>query len=550
MISDFNISSNEKSVIYSDANCYGRFAVKKFNFLNGSDDILIDYDKNSNSPMLLYGEDKIMTEFDEELYLFNMNNGEYDKIFSQDGYRCCFCDVSHDNSLVAFTSGHRKSLPNIFYANITTKETVKLIDSMNVNRFPYWSYSDKYIAYLNQKVNANNKSRYVGIYNVQAKEEMILEKSLEGQCYVNRQCWNKDKDEIIYVEITPEVSKVKVYSLEDKCYRDILEEKGIVEASFIDHDNILLIYNDISKIYSLSRKLKTNIDLDSDENILVKFHGAIVRIVNSNIYFLTTKRRIFKVNLIGEKKLILEGKNEETPLLSKSVHYLKSSDGVDIPVYENKPKKSNGLNCLLVIGGPNEKAADHDGVASNLLKKGYTVWVIAYRGCKEMPYKFGEMGKRDVLDVIEVGQALKNKLGTKIPVIGFSFGGFLNFLALSKCQDVFNCGVSLWGVTKAEYLTLHYRRFISKEMSEDEKQIAFNERDAVRVSKNIKTPMLIFHGEKDSTSTLEEVTEIKNNILRNNVDCELVIYENDGHGLFNNTDDYMEKMNIYLKSNA
>lgn len=60
---------------------------------------------------------------------------------------------------------------------------------------------------------------------------------------------------------------------------------------------------------------------------------------------------------------------------------------------------------------------------------------------------------------------------------------------------------------------------------------ALYKRSPIVQAGRIRVPLLILHGARDSMASVEEVQEIKSRLVASDVPCELVIFDDEIHGL-------------------
>ena len=64
-----------------------------------------------------------------------------------------------------------------------------------------------------------------------------------------------------------------------------------------------------------------------------------------------------------------------------------------------------------------------------------------------------------------------------------------------------------------------------------EREGALRERSPVRRAGDIRSPLLILHGGRDTTATPPHVRSIRSSVRESGVPCELVVFEEDTHRL-------------------
>lgn len=556
MIKDFDISWSGDGIVYFDGSLYGEFTIKCFNVGDQYSVPIIDKELWPHTPRLSR-DGKIMafTGINDgvtNIYLYDFENEKITRIETEPMIIPGFSEFKPDNEKIAYSAFGNDIPPGIYLYTVNTQQVVKITDAASGDRFPHWSFSGRYIAYTHQKVDDLHKRRWIGVYDMATGKTVYLPKQEDSQCIISKSCWVSGLDELVYLETADSTSRVNIYSIATNTVRLICETDHIREVSFVDPNLLLFISKDRLRLYSMvEKKIVEDILLPEWQYIQFAPDGAVVHNSQKGIYFLTESGSIFEWNLCDSPKHILQSEEDnETPLLERGQISILSYDQRELPIYHYIPKEPNGFRCILAIGGPGGSAEKCDSIIYRFLKEGYELFVPAYRGCTENPDNSGTMGQGDVRDIIEAGNVLKKQYGYKLPTVGYSYGGLLTFLALANSRDTFSFGASLWGVTSLEKMAVSLGKAVTDEMDEKTKRQLLNERSAVIASKRIHCPIAIFHGEKDTMSTTEEVEQIYRNITDNKVPCKLVVYPKGIHGLPNETDDYHRELYACFRQHA
>ena len=240
--------------------------------------------------------------------------------------------------------------------------------------------------------------------------------------------------------------------------------------------------------------------------------------------------------------------------MSEATTDFKARDGLDIPVLRYLPRNPTGRAVVYVDGGPSGEIGEDDPVVFRLLEEGYEVIRPAYRGkggygTEHELANRGECGRTDVLDVVDCGLDWRCRFNGKdrpLAVSGFSYGGFLTFLALTHSEVSWTCGITLWGVT--ELMPLWYSRGLP--VNPAERKRAFQERSPVRRAGDIRFPLLILHGGQDTNATTDDVRLIQKSVWKSGHHCELVVFEEDGHGLKLSRSEMLGRMLKFLETHS
>ncbi|MBD3166257.1 prolyl oligopeptidase family serine peptidase [bacterium] len=260
-------------------------------------------------------------------------------------------------------------------------------------------------------------------------------------------------------------------------------------------------------------------------------------------------------------------------------------DGWRIPGYLTLPKtfKQPGPMVLLVHGGPWSR--DKWGFNSDvqwLVNRGYACLQVNFRGSRGFGKAFANAGNR------EWGRAMQNDLTDavqwaidegiadpeRIGIFGGSYGGYAAFAGVAFTPDLYTCAISVVGTTNLEsYMQTippywwHYREQMERRIGrlprdengevlhesnwneEDREAIRFlRERSPLYHADKVKTPLLIAHGALDPRIHTHETRAFVHDVRRNDVPVELVIYEDEAHGLVHqeNRLDFYQRADAFL----
>jgi dipeptidyl aminopeptidase/acylaminoacyl peptidase len=471
-----------------------------------------------------------------------------------------FCEWSNDSSSLCFGSFNKsdKTPPTIYYMDTKGQKMVQLTDSKGVDRFPQWSPSSKYIAFHRQYLHERNQPKSINIIDVDTEESFQIPRKVDTTHEIGRFCWSKDSGRILVKEISDSSPILKVFDLKNKSFVCKIDFPNLVGGIFFpQEDKILVICKNELFITSFpDGKILKKLSLPQHCSIQNTLRGPAAAISHDSefINFLTSNSCIYRLDLEGQYDLLLQASEEVLPAFEKAEYEVSSRDGRKIPVHHFIPENPKPMGIVFVIGGPGGSVDSKDSVLLRILKEGYEVVAPVYRGCsgygkEHQKANNGEYGRADVSDVIACSVDWKNKTNQERPlaVIGYSYGGFLTFLSLSNHEAPFDCGITLWGVTRIENLPMHLPKAFPN--SSKEKAIAKVERNPLDQAHKISAPLLILHGGQDTTSTNEEIQIIEKQINSHGGICELVIFEDDTHGLAKNRKEMFNHIFTFLSEN-
>ncbi|KAI6218434.1 Peptidase S9 domain containing protein, protein [Aphelenchoides besseyi] len=217
---------------------------------------------------------------------------------------------------------------------------------------------------------------------------------------------------------------------------------------------------------------------------------------------------------------------------------------------------SNPHNCgprdrappviILAHGGPTGQAY---GVLDRkklfFLSHGFALCDVNYRGSTGFGRDFrralyGQWGEGDVRDLCETAKALINQKKidpNNIFIMGGSSGGYSLLRVLYREPKLFKGAVCSYGFADLFALAAESHRFERaynyRLIAPAEDKDTWNERNMSDKLESIKTPVQLFHGKSDPVVSWKQSEDIRANLKKNGVHCDLVLFDDEGHGFRN-----------------
>ncbi len=226
-----------------------------------------------------------------------------------------------------------------------------------------------------------------------------------------------------------------------------------------------------------------------------------------------------------------------------SIAYL--SDGLKIRGLMAKPKKEGNYPCVIYNRGGNRDFGSlvvaHGAITlGKIAKEGYVVIASQYRGNGGSEGK-EEFGGRDVNDVTILPEVLEEIQGAdteRIGMFGWSRGGMMTYIALSKMEKIKAAVVG--GAPSNAYSIIEDRpEMETKVMAElipnytDNKDIELEKRSAIKwvdiFPKNV--PILMLHGNADWRVKPEQSLNLALEFEKYRIPYRLIMFEGGDHGI-------------------
>lgn len=269
-------------------------------------------------------------------------------------------------------------------------------------------------------------------------------------------------------------------------------------------------------------------------------------------YTLTTPRHagdVYSCELAtGLTNRLTHTRTEVDPeeLVTPELGELTSFDGERVPVFIYRPTAGPGRPAVVVVvhGGPEGQAQRlFDPEIQALATAGYGVVVPNVRGSTGYGKRYAALDdttKR--LDSVQDLAAIHGQLDDlgfdagRAALWGGSYGGYMVLAGLAFQPQLWAAGVDIVGISNlVTFLenTSDYRRALREleygSLTADRefltKASPLTQVDAIRA------PLFVIHGRNDPRVPVGEAEQLIDRLKARNVPCELVIYEDEGHGL-------------------
>lgn len=265
------------------------------------------------------------------------------------------------------------------------------------------------------------------------------------------------------------------------------------------------------------------------------YHGKAIRVLQDNKAFV---KKMQQYNL--SKKEFFKLRSPE----------FKLPDGKQIdlnawiikPPHFNPDKKYPVL--MYVYGGPGIQTVNNSWGGSNyfwfqmLAEKGIVVISVDNRGTgargelfKKMTYL--QLGKYEIADQIEAARLIGKYPyvdSTRIGVFGWSYGGFMASLAITKGADVFSTAVAVAPVTNWRfYDNIYTERYMrTPEVNKE----GYNDNSPLKYVSDIKGHYLLIFGSGDDNVHPINSMSMITALVNANKQFDLMVYPNKNHGIY------------------
>ncbi|MBB4603208.1 dipeptidyl-peptidase-4 [Hymenobacter luteus] len=230
----------------------------------------------------------------------------------------------------------------------------------------------------------------------------------------------------------------------------------------------------------------------------------------------------------------------------------KTADGVELNASVLKPAGFDASKkypvLMYVYGGPGSQTVKDDaggGIAFTnylwhqlLAQNGYIIVSVDNRGtgARGAAFKkstYANLGKLETID-----QAASARYFATLPYVdksrigiwGWSFGGYMTALALTKNADVFKMGVSVAPVTNWRYYdSVYTERFLKTPQQNPQ---GYDDNSPVQFADQLKGKLLLVHGTGDDNVHFQNSVAFTEAMIKANKDYQTLYYPNRNHGIY------------------
>ena len=254
----------------------------------------------------------------------------------------------------------------------------------------------------------------------------------------------------------------------------------------------------------------------------------------------------------------LSTKMEEFDLTKKEFFSFTTSEDVNLNGWMIKPSDFDPNKrypvFMFLYGGPGSQQVVNSWGWFNyfwyqhLAQKGYIVACVDNRGTggrgaefKKMTYL--QLGKYETIDQIEANRYLaklpyvdKNRIGIQ----GWSYGGYMSSLAITKGADVFKTAIAVAPVTNWRYYdNIYTERYMR---TPQENASGYDDNSPINHVDSLKGNYLLIHGTADDNVHVQNTYEMVSALVKANKQFDLFVYPDKNHGIYGGN----TRLHLYL----
>ena len=228
----------------------------------------------------------------------------------------------------------------------------------------------------------------------------------------------------------------------------------------------------------------------------------------------------------------------------KEFFSFKTSEGVELNGWMVKPLNFDENKKYPVLmtqySGPNsQQVLNRWGIGweQYLAAKGYMVACVDPRGTgargeafrKATYMKLGKLESDDQIEAAKYLGSLPYVDASRIGIWGWSYGGFMTSLCLSK-SDVFKVGIAVAPVTNWRYYdSVYTERYMRKPQ---ENQRGYDDNSPINLVDNLNGRLFLIHGTADDNVHFQNVMEYADRLVQAGKQFDMFVYPNRNHSIY------------------
>jgi dipeptidyl-peptidase-4 len=369
----------------------------------------------------------------------------------------------------------------------------------------------------------------------------------------------KDGKHFILTSERDGYNHVYLYDISGKLIRPITKGNWEVTNLYgIDEKSGTLYYQSTESsplerdIYSIhisgnkKRKISTQTGTNSatfsaDFSYYILNHSS----VNAHPYIKLNNNKNGKVVRVLEDNSLAKQTAIEYGIIPREFFQFNTSENISLNGYMIKPKnfdKNTKYPVLMyVYGGPGSQNVANSWAHSvwfdYLAQKGYLIVCVdnrgtGFRGAEFKKMTYMNLGKYETIDQIEAAKWLgeqsyvdKNRIG----LWGWSYGGYMASLAITKGADVFKTTIAVAPVTSWRYYdTIYTERYLRTPQENPE---GYDDNSPINFADQLKGNFLLVHGTADDNVHFQNSMMFSEALIQANKAFDQAYYPNKNHGI-------------------
>lgn len=460
-------------------------------------------------------------------------------------------------------AGEDNSLVDIYVYDVAAGKSVKMDAGAETDQYIpriYWTYQPGKLVMFRMNRLQNHLDLLLADASTGASSVLLAEDNKYYVDIFDNTKFLKDGSGFIFTSEKSGYNHIYYYGMDGKLKKQLTSGNwDIAEVSGIDEKNKMVYY--ISFEDGPMNKMLYSVSFDGVKKKITSTLGSHSVTFSSDFaYYIdnwsdaNTAPKYSICNNKGKEQLVLEDnadlnkKMEEYGFSKEEFFSFKTSENVELNGWMIKPanmKKGKKYPVFMYMyGGPGVNTVENSfgyfdfAWFQMLAQKGYIVVSVDNRGTGGRGEEFKkctymQLGKHEVADQIEAAKYLgtldyvdKSRIG----VFGWSFGGYLSTLCMTKGNEYFKTGIAVAPVTNWRYYdNIYTERFMRTPQENAE---GYDSNSPINFVKKLKGKYLLVHGTTDDNVHVQNSMDLVSALVNANREFDMFLYPNKNHGIY------------------
>ena len=458
-------------------------------------------------------------------------------------------------------AGESNSIINIYAYDIpSTKKQLIDIGKETDIYFPRMEFTKDNNIICIQRLNRLQNKLELLLANVSTGEsKVILTEENKAYIEVPELSFMKDGKSFVMNSERDGWNHLYLFDMNGKLLKQLTKGAWEVDQFYGVDELRKVLYISSSEVNSVERYIySVSLDAKNKKQLIAKKGWNTANFNSDFTYFLLTNSSINSPSYYalcdskGKELRVLEDNNK---LIDKIKNYrISAAEMKTFKVGENelnawviKPLNFDSTKkypvLMYVYGGPGNQLAVNRWMGGNyfwyqlLASKGYMIVCTDGRGTgfKGEAFKkctYLQLGKYEIEDQISVAKQLATLPyidASRIGIWGWSFGGYMSSLAITKGADVFKMAIAVAPVTNWRFYDNIYTERFMRTPQENGKN--YDDNSPINHVEKIKGKYLLVHGTADDNVHFQNSVEMVDAMIKNSIRFDSEYYPNKNHGI-------------------
>jgi len=460
-------------------------------------------------------------------------------------------------------AGEDNSLVDIFVYDVAAGKSVKMDAGKETDQYIpriYWTYQPGKLVMFRMNRLQNHLDLLLTDASTGASSVLLAEDNKYYVDIFDNTKFLKDGSGFIFTSEKSGYNHIYYYGMDGRLKKQLTSGNwDIAEVSGIDEANKMVYY--ISFEDGPMNKMLYSVSFDGVKKKITSTLGSHSVTFSSDFaYYIdnwsdaNTAPKYSICNNKGKELLVLEdnaalnAKMKEYGFVKQEFFSFKTSENVELNGWMIKPANMEAGKkypvFMYMYGGPGVNTVENSygyydyNWFQMLAQKGYIVVSVDNRGTGGRGEEFKkctymQLGKYEVADQIEAAKYLgtldyvdKSRIG----VFGWSFGGYLSTLCMTKGNEYFKAGIAVAPVTNWRYYDNIYTERFMRTPQENAK--GYDDNSPITHVSKLKGKYLLVHGTTDDNVHVQNSMDLVSALVEKNREFDMFMYPNRNHGIY------------------